>query len=283
MVESKYSILMTVFDRPPEVLLSTLHALSRCDLEGVEVVVVNDGSNMRYEAVRQVFEHRIERAKWLEMAPYEAFRLPDGTNNPARAFNTAAAAAEGANLVLMSSDVLVPPRTFARLRRVDLRETLWTPFVEDTDGNIRGEYCGPRRLFPAPWFLACSREALLAVRGWDESYLGGLCYEDNDVVGRLACHTGRFMGDWECKVFHQGHFQPAYCVEDEVVREANLRNRNLTMEKWKGIPLDAEHSPFDVSRKMHRSGNVYHECSPLAGRLEATIEATTGLLAGVPV
>lgn len=277
----KYSILLTVFNREPEVLLATLHSLSQCDLTDTEIVVVNDCSAMRYGFVREYMQAKFENGGWHDMEPYTAFRLEGGFNNPARAFNQAALLSKGENLFIMSSDVLVPPRVFEKARKVDLSKTLWTPFVEDTHGNppLMGVYCGPNRLFPMPWFLGVSREALFAVKGWDEKYLEGLCFEDNDVVGRLALHTGRFMGDWSVKVYHQGHSQPAYNLDDPIVLAANERNREWTREKWRGIPFDSEFTPFNVTRKMQEDGNAAHVCTDKTGKLAEAVEKTTGLLA----
>jgi glycosyltransferase involved in cell wall biosynthesis len=270
---------MTVFDRPIEVLLRTLRGLAECDLTDTQVVIVNDGSQMPYKSVRTYVEEHFEAGVWSDMPEYEAFRLPDGSNNPARAFNQAVSLATGDNLIVMSSDVLVPPKTMAKAKKMDFSKALWTPYVEDTYGDIPGvgrEYCGPGRLMPMPWFLGVSRSDLLAVGGWDEGYLGGLCYEDNDLVGRLALKTGRFIGDWTQKVYHQGHYQVAYVDQPEVV-EANQRNRAYTMDKWGGIPFDREFTPFDVVRKMQKSGDAAHECIDKAGKLEAAILKTTGM------
>jgi len=67
-------------------------------------------------------------------------------------------------------------------------------------------------------------------------------------------------------------------VEDKDIAEANARNRELTMEKWGGIPFEAEFTPFNVSRRMHPSGNAVHECTAEPGKLEKAIEKTVGLV-----
>jgi len=282
------SVVMTVFDRPVEVLLRTLRGLAECDLTDTQIVVVNDGSKQPYKAVRTYVDDIFDAGVWFDMPEYEAFRLEDGSNNPARAFNQAVSLAEGENLIVMSSDVLVPPKTMAKAHKQDFSEALWTPFVEDTYGNLRDrygssqesrEYCGPKRLFPMPWFLGMSKAHLLDVGGWDESYLAGICYEDNDVVGRVALRTGKFIGDWSQKVYHQGHQQVAYMQDKPEVVAANLRNREYTMKKWGGIPFDREFTPFDVVRKMQRGGDAAHECKANDGKLDSVVAQTTGMLA----
>jgi len=279
----KTSVVMTVFDRPIEVILRTLRGLWECDLTDTQIVVVNDGSTFQYRSVRNYVESEFPSSVWFDMPDYPAFRMEDGGNNPAKAFNQAVSLAEGENLIVMSSDVLVPPATMARAKKQDFSKAVWTPFVEDTYGSlsIGREYCGPGRLFPMPWFLGMSKSHLIEVGGWDEGYLEGLCFEDNDVVGRVCLRTGRFVGDWSVKVYHQGHVQPAYAVEKETIFEANSRNRQYTMAKWGGIPFEAEYTPFDVSFKMQRSGDAAHECVDKAGKLEAAIAKTKGMYARV--
>jgi glycosyltransferase involved in cell wall biosynthesis len=277
----KQSIVMTVFDRPIEILLRTLRGLLECDMDDTQVVVVNDLSRLSYVSIHRYFKDNFEHGVWIDMPEYEAFRLEDGTNNPSRAFNRAVEVAEADRIIVMSSDVLVPPRTMAKARKQNFEAAAWTPYVEDTFGSTRGlerEYCGPRRLLPAPWFLGMSRSVLLSVGGWDEAYLAGISYEDNDVVGRVALKTGRFVGDWSEKVYHQGHGQVAYIMERPDVLEATVRNREYTMTKWGGIPFDREFTPFDVVRKMQTSGDVAHECIDKAGKLERAVAMTTGLL-----
>jgi len=248
------------------------------------LIIVNDGSHMNYEWIKDYLKRHFEYPVWHDMEPYEAFRIDGGFNNPSRAFNQGVKLATGDSLFLMSSDVQVTPRAIAKARRVNTGEMIWTPYVEDTDGNppLLGEYVGPRRLFPMPWFLGVCRQHLLDVGGWDETYLLGMCYEDNDVVGRLALRAGRFVGDWSVKVYHRSHLQNAYMYQlgdGSELAQANERNRAYTMDKWGGIPFDMEFTPFDVHRKMHPSGEVCHECVERTNKLDKVVAMTKGLLA----
>ena len=275
----KYSVLMTVFNREPELLLSTIRSLSRCDLTDCEIIMVNDGSTMNYEWVRAAMAARLKETAytWIDAPKYDACRITDGFNNPSRAFNLALDAAKGENVVIMSSDVLVNPRVFERIRRFDLSEMAWTPMVIDTESSA--QYCGPMRLFPAPWCLAASRQICLDIGGWDETYLKGMCYEDNDFIGRLMLKTGRFIGDWTTIAYHQTHEQPAYNMSIEEIKTANEINREYTKTKWSGIPFHPEYVPFDVLRKPHKSGDIVHECRYEGNLLADTIAATRGLIA----
>lgn len=276
-----YSYIMTVYDREPELLLNVIRSLSRCDLTDSEVIIVNDGSNIKYDWVRMCIEARIgEKAgKWIDIEPYEAARIEGGYNNPARAFNVALEAATGDTVVVMSSEVLVTPRVVERIRRFDQKQFCWTPMVIDIESAM--QYCGPVRFFPAPWCLAVDRKLCLEIGGWDETYLKGQCYEDNDFMGRIMLKTGAVMGDWTVIAYHQSHRQPAYeTSENDQTAKLSSINFEYTKAKWAGgIPFHPEWTAFDVLRKPHRSGDVIHECVDHDGLLNATIAKTTGLIA----
>lgn len=274
-MRSPYSILMTLYDREYEVILSTLRSLRRSLWEDDELIIVNDGSSLDYTGVKAYCQH-FPRSTWYDLEPYDAFRI-GGFNNPARAFNKALELATEDRLFVMSSDVLVTPNAYNRAARVDFKEMAWTPLVIDLENSFNlPHYCGPMRLFPAPWFLGCYRKHVIDCGGWDENYLDGMCYEDNDFIGRLMLQTGRFIGDWNATVYHQSHTQPAYKVEDPDIKEANKRNYEYTKKKWDGgIPFAGhEEAVFDVLRKPYVTGDIVHECK-YGGTLLADVISRT--------
>ena len=273
----RYSYMMTLHDREPAVILSTLRSLSRCDMTDSEVVIVDDRSNIDMGFVRRYAESVFADVLWCVAEPYSAFRIGDkihGINGPSRAWNLALLAARGQYVVYVGSDVMVGSRVVDRLRAAPLDEAIWTPMVIDLDSG--GQYCGPMRFFPVTWCLAASRAACVAIGGFDEGYLAGACYDDNDFSGRLGLHVGRFLGDWTVAAYHQSHDQLAYMVADQTIAEANQRNREYTLEKWSGIPFDPEFQPFDIVRKPFRNGDISHECRSQGTLLIDTIERTKG-------
>jgi glycosyltransferase involved in cell wall biosynthesis len=266
------SILMTVHDREPEVLLATLRSLWRCGLSDAEVVVVDDRSAMDYSWVRAYMKPRFRETKWVATGDYEGWRK-DGYGNPAFAFNRGLELCTGDRVVAMSSDVIVTPRLIKFMEKYHDETCLWTPKVLDMDSG--NEYCGAGRVFPMPWFLAAPTSACLEVGGWDENYLGGLCFEDNDFVGRVALKLGTLRADWDVYGYHQSHIQPAYDINDPEIVEANQRNRDYTKSKWGGIPFDGEFTPFDVARRPDATG-----CQKFVFRgnnLEELVAKTNGL------
>jgi hypothetical protein len=246
----KTTVLMTVHDREPEVLLGTLRGLRRCGLQDVELIVVDDRSEMDYSWVR-AYAGAFASFKWVKTGEYAGFRV-NGYGNPAHAFNCGLDLATGDRIVLMSSDVIVTPGAVRSMEKFYDGESLYTPRVIDMDSAK--EYVGQSRFFPMPWFLVAPTKACMEVGGWDEAYLDGLCFEDNDFVGRMALKLGRVRCDWLPVVYHQSHAQPAYDMHVEAVQEANDRNRALTKRKWGGVPFDGELTPFDVMRKPDPAG-----------------------------
>jgi len=253
----KTSVLMTVHDREPEVLLATLRSLHRSGLADCELVIVDDRSGMDYSWIKAYTSPRFASVKWVATGDYEGFRA-EGYGNPAHAFNVGLAVATKERLVVMSSDVIVTPGAVKSMDRFWNPETLYTPLVLDMDSF--SEYCGPTRPFPMPWFLAMPTKVAQELGGWDEKFLQGLCYEDSDAVGRFALRLGVVRCDWKAVVYHQSHVQPAYDVKSDEIMDANARNRDICKRKWGGIPFDGEQSPFNVTKRPDPSGCVRLEC-----------------------
>lgn len=268
----KTSVLMTVHDREPEVLLATLRSLSRTGtiyaqvdsmrarvendqptLADCELVIVNDRSGMDYSWIKEYAAPRFDTVKWVDTGDYEGFRV-DGYGNPAHAFNAGLELCTGDRLVVMSSDVIVTPKAVWSMNRFWDMDCLYTPRVMDLDSAT--EYCGATRPFPMPWFLAMPTKVAQEVGGWDENFLGGLCYEDNDFVARVFKRLGIVRCDWEASVYHQSHLQPAYDIKSDEVKAANARNRDICRAKWKGIPFDGDLPPFTIMRRPDPKGCV---------------------------
>jgi hypothetical protein len=221
---------MTVYNRPQLVLLNTLLKLGPNDWSDGEIVVVNDGSRIPYGPLKESFGDL--PVKWVEAKPFPGCYSLKGYNNPAHAWNVGLAASSGEYVFPMSSDIMVTPGIIHRALNLDLDKVAWMPSVVDMDTAM--EYLGPNRLAPLGWFFGVHRKHMEAV-GWDEEYMNGIAFEDNDMMARLALEVGRFVVDVGCTVWHQSHPQTAY--------SDNLAgwtvNRGYCKEKWGGfIPWD---------------------------------------------
>lgn len=275
MVEA--SILLTLHDREPEVILATLRSLYRSGGAGMQIIMVDDRSRLDYSWVKQYAEARFREVVCIETGDYEAWRMKGGENSPAKAFNIALNSASHERVIIMSSDVIVTPNAVVGAIMARIEKGPWVCRVVDLDTGR--EYCGQQKLFPMPWFLVAKKEDCVAVGGWDESYLQGLCYEDNDFIGRLSAHKGFLLFDWGCTVWHNSHDQPAYKIEDPEIAKANDRNKAITMKKWGGVPFDSWLTPFDVTSMIDKSGRDGVKVTCEKDRLDKAIGMTTGMFA----
>lgn len=263
----KESIIMTVADRDTVLLLSVLRALACDPLEDTEIIIVDDCSTIDYEPL--VAGMGTENVRLVKMDPYEAFQMGENKNygNPAKAFNRGLMEAKGEYVAIMSSDTIVPPRVLQAARKFRGENVVYCPMCIDLFSGM--EYCGPHRTFPMPWFLYCRRDACIEAGGWDENYMMGLCWEDNDFLGRLALTTDGIVFDWSCIVWHHSHPQPAYDIDNIWIKNANDRNRLYTMDKWaSGMPFgDPDLVWCQINRGRHESGMLMWTFKDIKGVL----------------
>lgn len=234
----KKSIIMTLFNRPQSVLISTLGALGQCDLRDTEILLVDDGSTIPYEPLIEMYVKggcplRYEKIDTVADRP-DTYSI-DGHNNPAYAYNCALELAQGKTVFFMSSDCLVQPHTITMAMDLDLTNVVWMPSVIDTAtfslASARGHYLSAERVAPFGWFFATDRKNVEAVK-WDEEFLKGIAFEDNDFMARLALHAKRFVVEMDCVALHQSHPPTAYSDEFAgfKINEAYIK------EKWGGVP-----------------------------------------------
>jgi hypothetical protein len=242
--------------------------LSRINLDESEIVVVDDCSREALD-----WDTADGRIRVVKLEPYECYKLEGNYNNPAKAFNAGLEAARGERIAILSSDVLVPARVLNTARIIYDGSFVYCPMVIDLETSM--EYCGPHRVFPMPWFLYMSKEAAINAGGWDENYLLGLCYEDNDFIGRLALETKKFVFDWNSIVWHQSHYQPAY-QNGEWVQQANKRNEDLTRDKWGVVPFGGlDQVAFQIRKTRHeQTGNVAWEFEDIRSLKDEVIAKT---------
>ena len=232
----KDSVLMTLYNRPHLVLLNTLTALGKNDLSNTEIVIVDDGSTVDYSAIQEAYAAL--PLKWVRVDTVkdrpDTYNL-DGYNNPSYAWNQALAAAEGENIHILSSDTLLPPHALASARKRMLNKVVYCGMVVDMD--TANEYLGQQRVAPLGWFLSTTKTQLKKIsdskgNAWDEAYLNGIAFEDNDFTARLALNVGRVIVDLSVCCWHQSHPQTAY--SDDM--KGWKANEAYTLQKWGGIP-----------------------------------------------
>lgn len=223
----KDTVILTVYNRPELMLSNTLMALARNDLTDTEILVVDDGSDIDYTPLMDAFEQMpirwIRRDTVVERP--QTYHI-DGHNNPAYVNNEAIEEARGENLLWLSSDVWLPPNALDRARKWD--RAVWVPRTVDLD--TAEEFCGEHRTFPMCWAVYCSRQMCLDCGGFDEAYLLGMAFEDNDFMARLASIGGKLIVDLSVTAWHQSHEQVAYSDDGRGFK----LSEDYTRQKWGG-------------------------------------------------
>lgn len=247
------SILLTVYDRPERVLFNTFHSLRRNDLTGSEIVIVDDGSTKDYGRIKAYLMQYEVPFEWITVDTIKdrpgTYNL-NGYNNPAYAWNCALDAAKGARITVLSSDCIIPPHMMNHARLC--RKSIWMSTVVDIDsGTI---FLGRERIAPYGWCMSWNRENAPDVR-WDEMYLKGMGFDDNDITAQLAVAHGEVRIDPGVTAFHQSHLQMAYS-DGHYGMDINER---YTCKKWGGVPwYGGDDEPLGITQGRRAGEIVLH-------------------------
>ncbi len=205
------SLIIPVFNRPDE--LDELLASAAAQIGSVppfEVVIVEDGSTLRAQDVTERYADRLT-IQYIE--------VPNG--GPAKARNIGAAKAHGEYLLILDSDVVLPPDFLHNVQKsiasnpcdawggpdaagdgfsVIQRAIGYTMTSFLTTGGIRGGKRSLERFKPRSFNLGCHADVYQALDGFSEDMRFG---EDIDFSLRLleAGYTTRLYPD--CAVYHK--------------------------------------------------------------------------------
>ena len=233
-------ILATLFNRPAHALHGALQAARRV-LPDADIVCIDDGSTEAYSASYGPVLEQVGGPYRLERIDTQADRpdsygipAPDGGihNNPAYAFNRCWQLAREngpANALILSSDTIIQSKAREQLRCFDTTAAVWTPTVVDLDTGACWHH--PQMPRPFQWAQYTSLDAIEAVGGMDEAFMGGIAFEDNDFSARLLLHVGRLVVRGDVTCWHQSHPQTAYSDGNKGFET----NRAYCQQKWLGV------------------------------------------------
>ena len=257
------SILMTVFNRPTRVLWNTLHALRQNDLTNCEIIIVDDGSTIDYECQKQFCQQYEMPVRWvrIESSEYPDWTYtvphPDGgvINNPALAMNRAIAESKGRRLMFLSSDCMIPRFGIAQAKKCS--DYYWLAAIVDQASNLM--YVCVERPIPLHFFASCKKEHVEAIGGFDENYLRGIAYEDNDFGARLGLYCRHVVFDMEVMVMHQSH--PPHNYSDSGIGLRN--NEEYTKAKWGScVPWNCRRDTDSIELNIVK-GKERFTCNPV--------------------
>ena len=196
----KYSVIVPVYNRPDEVkeLLESLAAQSFRDFE---VVIVEDGSKVPCDSVVSSFSDSLEIRYFTK-----------DNSGPGQTRNYGAERASGEFLIILDSDVIVPPGYFAAIEKElankdtdafggpDRAHEGFTPVQKAinysmtsffTTGGIRGGKVKMDKFYPRSFNMGVRRDVYSALGGFSAMRFG----EDIDFSIRI------FKGGYRCRLF----------------------------------------------------------------------------------
>ena len=196
----KYSVIVPVYNRPDEVkeLLESLAAQSFRDFE---VVIVEDGSKVPCDSVVSSFSDSLEIRYFTKE-----------NSGPGQTRNYGAERASGEFLIILDSDVIVPPGYFAAIEKElankdtdafggpDRAHEGFTPVQKAinysmtsffTTGGIRGGKVKMDKFYPRSFNMGVRRDVYAALGGFSAMRFG----EDIDFSIRI------FKGGYRCRLF----------------------------------------------------------------------------------
>ncbi len=233
-------VILTVYNRPRWMLENVLRQLQKNDLTDTQVLVVDDGSTEGYDWLGSVIDHTYIEADTMKARP-DTYQIGNH-NNPAYVNNVALGWAkqnEARRIFFLSSDVLLPPHALARAREYIDTGYCYVPTVLDIDSAAL--FCGGQRVWPMMWFFGVSAEVADEAGPFDEEFLKGMAFEDNDWTGRATLAAGKLALDEKLIAFHQSHPQVAYSDDWQGFK----RSEEYCRKKWDGdVPWGKNLSPF---------------------------------------
>lgn len=127
--------------------------------------------------------------------------------NPSKALNIGVREAKYDNLIITSPEVKPSPNTLKQLSEVLGQNVICQVFDQSEEGNLISlVYQGYRSDSPAMYFLAMfQKKDIEAINGWDEDFMEGYAYEDNDFGDRWVRAGLPFTIRDDIQATHQYH------------------------------------------------------------------------------
>lgn len=196
----RYSVIVPVFNRPDEVK-ELLESLCTQTFRDFEVVLVEDGSSVPCAAVADSFRNELDIKYFTK-----------DNSGPGQTRNYGAERASGEYLIILDSDVMVPPGYFEAIEAELSREPAdafggpdrahpdFTPVQKAinyamtsffTTGGIRGGKVKMDKFYPRSFNLGISADVYKALGGFSKMRFG----EDIDLSIRI------FAAGYKCRLF----------------------------------------------------------------------------------
>lgn len=141
--------------------------------------------------------------KDVRLIPYKV----DQGFNPSKALNIGVRESKSDYLIITGPEVKPTTEVLVQLEDVADENIICQVFDQDIEGNltslVNNNY---RNTTPQPYFLALfQRSAIEQINGWDEDFMKGYAYEDNDFGNRWVRAGIPFRVREDIQAVHQYH------------------------------------------------------------------------------
>lgn len=171
-----------------------------------------------YDSFPQVKEFIIPTRSKVEVSKYlKKHKLDKGVKlipythelgfNPSLALNIGVRNAKYDQIIITSPEVKPTTAVLEQLSEHPDKNIICQVFDQDIEGNLKSLVChGYRSDTPAMYFLAKFRkEDIEVINGWDEEFMKGYAYEDDDFGARWMRAGLSFELHEEIQAVHQYH------------------------------------------------------------------------------
>ncbi len=128
--------------------------------------------------------------------------------NPSKALNMGAREAKYDQIIITSPEVLPTTDVLSQLKELIGQNVICNVVDQGEDGKVCASLVneGYRDKTPAMYFLAMfNKKDVETINGWDEEFMRGYAYEDNDFGERWVRAGLPFISTDEIKAIHQYH------------------------------------------------------------------------------
>lgn len=154
-----------------------------------------------FQLARYLDDHKL--MKDVRIVPYEHSK----GFNPSKALNIGVREAKHDQIIITSPEVKPSPGLLGKLKELSGKNIVCQVFDQDPEGNLVSlVHSTYRHESPAMYFLAMfNKRDIEAINGWDEDFMEGYAYEDNDFGARWVRAGLPFEIKDDLQATHQYH------------------------------------------------------------------------------
>lgn len=238
----KLSLVLTVNNRPPEVSKQVADSFKLDGNEVDEAVIVLDRPTEEAKAgALEAYADLGCHTKFAEVLG------PPGWKGPATAWNMGFHSAEGDLLYCISSEVVQDPENVRKAREIckDGNTVVFGACHNSTPENLvvgaePGLLVSSKMPRPLGFIVCMPSEKVSEIRGFDEKFMDGFWYDDDDFFLRLWRSGVNFVFDDSIHGVHLHHERPV--LNTHIGHEGINRNREYMLSKhgmihpWQNLP-----------------------------------------------